>query len=105
MATKTVRMSDDLKARAEWYAGYLGVDLNALMVIALNDYLFLRTRLDVDGVAPCGADGPERDSPSPTRARVDGASLDRGVHPEIPRNALCPCGSGKKYKRCCGQEQ
>jgi preprotein translocase subunit SecA len=20
------------------------------------------------------------------------------------RNALCPCGSGKKYKRCCGQE-
>ena len=21
----------------------------------------------------------------------------------IPRNALCPCGSGKKYKRCCGK--
>ena len=21
----------------------------------------------------------------------------------IPRNALCPCGSGKKYKRCCGR--
>jgi hypothetical protein len=20
-----------------------------------------------------------------------------------PRNALCPCGSGTKYKRCCGQ--
>jgi uncharacterized protein YchJ len=20
-----------------------------------------------------------------------------------PRNALCPCGSGVKYKRCCGQ--
>lgn len=22
---------------------------------------------------------------------------------EIPRNAPCPCGSGKKYKRCCGK--
>jgi SEC-C motif-containing protein len=21
----------------------------------------------------------------------------------IPRNALCPCGSGRKYKRCCGR--
>jgi hypothetical protein len=21
---------------------------------------------------------------------------------EVPRNASCPCGSGKKYKRCCG---
>lgn len=23
--------------------------------------------------------------------------------PKIGRNHLCPCGSGKKYKRCCGQ--
>jgi transposase-like protein len=23
--------------------------------------------------------------------------------PEIPRNAACPCGSGAKYKRCCGR--
>ena len=22
---------------------------------------------------------------------------------KISRNALCPCGSGKKYKRCCGK--
>ncbi|HQH50286.1 MAG TPA: SEC-C metal-binding domain-containing protein [Candidatus Cloacimonadota bacterium] len=20
---------------------------------------------------------------------------------KVPRNALCPCGSGKKYKKCC----
>jgi len=26
--------------------------------------------------------------------------LHRGIH--IGRNDLCPCGSGKKYKRCCG---
>jgi uncharacterized protein YgfB (UPF0149 family) len=23
-------------------------------------------------------------------------------HSKIPRNAPCPCGSGKKYKKCCG---
>jgi len=23
--------------------------------------------------------------------------------PKISRNALCPCGSGKKYKKCCGR--
>ena len=25
--------------------------------------------------------------------------------PKIGRNDLCPCGSGKKYKKCCGKEQ
>jgi len=23
--------------------------------------------------------------------------------PKIGRNELCPCGSGKKYKKCCGR--
>ncbi len=22
---------------------------------------------------------------------------------KVPRNAKCPCGSGKKYKHCCGK--
>jgi len=22
---------------------------------------------------------------------------------DVGRNELCPCGSGKKYKKCCGQ--
>jgi preprotein translocase subunit SecA len=25
------------------------------------------------------------------------------MNKDISRNALCPCGSGKKYKRCCGK--
>ncbi len=25
------------------------------------------------------------------------------AQPQTPRNALCPCGSGNKYKRCCGR--
>lgn len=24
--------------------------------------------------------------------------------PQTPRNALCPCGSGQKFKRCCGKD-
>ncbi len=24
------------------------------------------------------------------------------VIPKVSRNDLCPCGSGKKYKKCCG---
>ena len=23
--------------------------------------------------------------------------------PKVGRNAPCPCGSGKKYKKCCGK--
>ena len=25
------------------------------------------------------------------------------VDKKVGRNAPCPCGSGKKYKKCCGQ--
>jgi SWIM/SEC-C metal-binding protein len=27
----------------------------------------------------------------------------RRVEKKIGRNELCPCGSGKKYKKCCGK--
>lgn len=30
------------------------------------------------------------------------AQLSRRAHNKTGRNAPCPCGSGKKYKRCCG---
>lgn len=26
-----------------------------------------------------------------------------GIKPQPGRNAICPCGSGRKYKKCCGQ--
>jgi len=28
----------------------------------------------------------------------------RGDLPKVGRNAPCPCGSGKKYKQCCGKK-
>lgn len=31
------------------------------------------------------------------------AHMDIGAHRKIGRNEPCPCGSGKKYKKCCGK--
>jgi len=28
----------------------------------------------------------------------------RRTEPKVGRNSPCPCGSGKKYKKCCGKE-
>ena len=36
------------------------------------------------------------DSPPPVIKPI------RNLQPHIGRNAPCPCGSGKKYKKCCG---
>lgn len=33
---------------------------------------------------------------------VDGVTPDAGAAGKIGRNDPCPCGSGKKYKKCCG---
>jgi preprotein translocase subunit SecA len=34
-----------------------------------------------------------------------GADADGLEYAGTPRNAACPCGSGKKYKRCHGDPQ
>ena len=33
----------------------------------------------------------------------EGATTIRNVIPRVGRNEPCPCGSGKKYKKCCGK--
>ena len=35
----------------------------------------------------------------------DGKNLTVKGTGKVPKNALCPCGSGKKYKRCCGKDE
>jgi preprotein translocase subunit SecA len=57
--------------------------------------------------------GPARQpvaaAPRPAPARAPTAASPRAATPEAPirlgkvgRNDPCPCGSGKKHKRCCG---
>ncbi|MCY4672197.1 MAG: SEC-C metal-binding domain-containing protein [Bacteroidetes bacterium] len=38
--------------------------------------------------------------PSNRRKKIDGPRINQA---KIGRNSQCPCGSGKKYKRCCGK--
>ena len=45
------------------------------------------------GQLPEGAQVPDRES-KPETVRRDA--------PKVGRNDPCPCGSGKKYKKCCG---
>ena len=56
---------------------------------------------------------PQEEAPRPVRARqpvqLSGPSLEQAVAvaavkkgAKVGRNDPCPCGSGKKYKRCCG---
>jgi len=35
-------------------------------------------------------------------SRPEGATVVRS-RPKVGRNDPCPCGSGKKYKQCCGR--
>jgi len=47
--------------------------------------------------APVGAPPPGMDIPQP-------AAPIRNEGPKVGRNDPCPCGSGRKYKKCCGAE-
>ncbi|MDR2486913.1 MAG: preprotein translocase subunit SecA [Clostridiales Family XIII bacterium] len=46
-----------------------------------------------------GMDGLPGKAPAPTPDRQETVHRDR---PKVGRNDPCPCGSGKKYKNCCG---
>jgi preprotein translocase subunit SecA len=39
---------------------------------------------------------------SAAAARTPGPAPFERESPKVGRNDPCPCGSGKKYKRCCG---
>jgi hypothetical protein len=52
-------------------------------------------------------------NPGQSSAVLDDADVPQQMQPpqavpartadKVGRNDLCPCGSGKKYKKCCGQ--
>jgi preprotein translocase subunit SecA len=46
-----------------------------------------------------GADADESNETADSKK----CAVSRRREPKIGRNAVCPCGSGKKYKRCCGR--
>ena len=48
----------------------------------------------------------KREKVAEESATSDDGSLDKTVRGKgvVSKNALCPCGSGKNYKRCCGKD-
>jgi preprotein translocase subunit SecA len=48
---------------------------------------------------------PKADDSAPQGSSGEKAEPIRRDHPKVGRNDPCPCGSGKKYKRCHGREE
>ncbi len=44
-------------------------------------------------------------SENPEQHSASTPKTERRERPKIGRNDACPCGSGKKYKQCCGKEE
>ena len=66
---------------------------------ARSVYNISQTRHDqaqTDYTAPVGADSRGGEAPPPPKTI-------RKKTPKVGRNDPCPCGSGKKYKKCCGR--
>ena len=58
------------------------------------------------GMAPGTRPGPapRRSRPGGSPGEGAGRTIVR-TQPKVGRNEPCPCGSGKKYKKCCGAEE
>jgi preprotein translocase subunit SecA len=64
----------------------------------------MRASKDEVGYLAGGAPAPEAvDQPRSAAPAPGGPQTVTRDAPKVSRNEPCPCGSGKKYKRCCGQ--
>ena len=59
-----------------------------------------------DSATGAGFAGASEDQQAAMRAQGEGAKpvTIRREAPKVGRNDPCPCGSGKKYKQCCGRK-
>lgn len=120
MATTTVRLPEPLKLEAETLADALGISLNALMAVALRDYID-RPVMPWSGLrSGPSAGSPLPQSPAPgAPAPVPKAPKALPVSPAQPmafkppksRSDPCPCGARDrstghpvKFKHCHGRD-
>lgn len=80
------------------YALHAGFFYEMLHTRNLQKLLHQRLKaLSKKGMSPTGFGGEDEfDSASPSEPI-------RRTEPKVGRNDPCPCGSGKKYKKCCGK--
>jgi hypothetical protein len=79
----TTRLPDALKLEGDAYAQRLGISLNALIAVALRDYLDQRSGKVSPAVSPTVQAG--------------------GFKPPKGPRDKCPCGSGHQYRHCHGK--
>jgi uncharacterized protein YecA (UPF0149 family) len=60
-------------------------------------YNIAQTRHDLMQMDYSEADTAQAGQPPPVARTI------RKKTPKVGRNDPCPCGSGKKYKKCCGR--
>jgi len=56
---------------------------------------------EISGLGDAAAQQPSRSAPEAPQERAKPAPVHKSG-PKVGRNDPCPCGSGKKYKKCCG---
>jgi hypothetical protein len=78
-----------------------GVDMNAMndpkLMQDLNEQWMASPRPAFDGKTPA-----EMTANDPSLLSMKKVETFRRAEPRVGRNDPCPCGSGKKYKKCCG---
>ena len=73
--------------------------------ISLISHVQIQREEDVDELAPKESKQPIILSHGGQAKQVESkAQPETRDKPKVGRNEACPCGSGKKYKQCCGQE-
>jgi Protein of unknown function (DUF1186)/SEC-C motif len=102
---------DPSVAGLEWFEkkAAMPVEDTLAEAAANEDNRYIRDALDVisawycyDSAEPSGPSG-ETTSDWPPHDGYGGDTVFRD-RPKVGRNDPCPCGSGKKFKKCCGKE-
>jgi len=111
IVTMTARLAEGLKVEAEAYAQSVGVSLNALLSVALRDYLDARQAMRPSGGLSPGVLKPPALPSKPVKpaAPLGAALAVESLKPPASRSDPCPCGAvdGKgypvKWKHCHGR--
>lgn len=75
--------------------------LDDILVLGLQVQGGATTRVDVAHLSGHRLQLPQLTNALPTRS--DWVNLPSAPHWPVGRNERCPCGSGRRYKQCCGQ--
>ena len=79
-----------------------GIDMSSVsdpdQLQVLNEQWMATPRAAFEGKTPA-----EVSQENPSLASFKKVETYRRSEPRIGRNDPCPCGSGKKYKKCCGR--